>query len=171
MKVTCDKCGKSFNRKPSKVKERNYCSPECFKTTETRPCEQCGKEVSRCQSQMREHVFCNLECSRKWLSERMSGMNVELNPDRMTEPTRTKLRESRLGTGEGKSYEKTFGRHTHRLAAERILGRKLGENEVVHHVDEDKRNNHPLNLMIFNSQKEHAKWHQNEKHNPSANYE
>ena len=35
---------------------------------------------------------------------------------------------------------------THRSAAERKLGRKLGANEVVDHLDEDKSNNSPANL-------------------------
>lgn len=77
----------------------------------------------------------------------------------MTFEIRTKLRNSRLGTGEGKSYEKTYGRHTHRVVAEQKLGRSLLKGEIVHHIDEDKRNNDPSNLMIFSSQAEHARWH------------
>ncbi|MED1419034.1 HNH endonuclease signature motif containing protein [Bacillus smithii] len=77
----------------------------------------------------------------------------------MTPEIRKKLRESRLGTGEGKSYEKTYGRHTHRIVAEQKLGRKLLPGEVVHHIDGNIRNNNPENLMIFPSQKEHAEWH------------
>lgn len=87
-------------------------------------------------------------------------MNLEINSDRMTLETRTKLRESRLGTGKGKSYVKTFGEHTHRLNAEEKLGRKLLPGEIVHHIDENKRNPHPDNLRVFASQAEHAKHHQ-----------
>lgn len=101
----------------------------------------------------------------------MAEMNRELNKDRMTVAVRSKLRRARLGTGEGKTYTKTFGVHTHRLAAEKMIGRKLRKGEVVHHIDEDKRNNHPLNLMVFASQAEHVKWHKNEKTDPSKNYE
>lgn len=89
----------------------------------------------------------------------MTKMNEELNPDRMIPATREKLREARLGTGLGISYAKTYGRHTHRIVAEQILGRPLRKGEVVHHVNNDKRDNRPENLMVFNSQKEHAKWH------------
>lgn len=77
----------------------------------------------------------------------------------MTEETRAKLRRLRLGTGKGDSYEKTFGRHTHRVVAERMLGRPLLPGEVVHHIDGDKRNNAPENLFVFQSQADHAKWH------------
>ena len=77
----------------------------------------------------------------------------------MTPEVRAKLRESRLGQGEGVSYTKTYGRHTHRVVAEQILGRPLLKGEVVHHIDGNKRNNHPDNLMVFPSQAEHARWH------------
>ena len=86
-------------------------------------------------------------------------MNRALNPSRMTVETRLKIRKARLNSGEGKSYEKTFGRHTHRVVAEKMLGRSLKRGEVVHHIDGNKRNNSPENLMIFSSQAEHAKWH------------
>lgn len=86
-------------------------------------------------------------------------LNAELNPTRMTAEVRAKLRAARLDTGEGKTYTKTYGQHTHRLVAEQMLGRPLAPGEVVHHIDRDKRNNNPENLMVFASQAEHAAWH------------
>jgi hypothetical protein len=90
---------------------------------------------------------------------RIADLNREINVIRMVPETRKKLRESRLGTGEGKTYEKTYSRHTHRVVAEQMLGRKLLPGEVVHHIDRDKRNNNPANLQVFNSQAEHAAHH------------
>lgn len=49
--------------------------------------------------------------------------------------------------------------YEHILVAESKLGRPLYENEVVHHIDGNKLNNSPDNLMVFNSQREHDKWH------------
>ena len=89
----------------------------------------------------------------------MSDLNRELNPDRMTIETRTKIRNAHLNTGTGKSYEKTFGRHSHRIAAEKKIGRKLEPGEVVHHIDANRRNNKPENLIVFASQAEHAAFH------------
>lgn len=64
-----------------------------------------------------------------------------------------------LGPAGGKTYTKFLGRHMHRVVAELMLGRPLKSDEVVHHIDGDKRNNRPENLMVFSSQKEHAAFH------------
>lgn len=92
----------------------------------------------------------------------MKTMNEELNPTRMTEDVKSKLSLSRLGSGENNGYLKLNSRHSHRTVAERILGRPLKPGEIVHHIDGNKRNNDPSNLMIFSSQKEHAAWHAKE---------
>ena len=89
----------------------------------------------------------------------MKTLNEELNPERMIPSTRAKLRNAKLGSGNGVSYEKFYGKHLHRLVAESVIGRPLTAEEVVHHIDGDKRNNNPENLMVFASQAEHAAWH------------
>lgn len=48
----------------------------------------------------------------------------------------------------------------HRLVMEKIIGRKLKRTEVVHHIDYDRSNNHPSNLILFDSQSEHSRHHQ-----------
>lgn len=88
----------------------------------------------------------------------MVFMNRELNPTRMTDEVREKIRNARLRTGKSKSYEKTYGKHTHRIVAEQKLGRKLEKGEIVHHIDGNKRNNSPDNLMVM-TQSEHARLH------------
>lgn len=118
-------------------------------------CSYCGSHLEKpayARSLENKRHFCNRSCNLK-------KMNEELNPTRMTYATRLKLRKSRLGAGEGKSYPKLFGRHIHRVIAEIKIGRKLKPGEVVHHENENKRNPSPDNLRIFPSQSEHASWH------------
>ena len=134
-------------------------------------CEACGTEMKRYSYQILEHVFCSRKCSKGYLSLKMTNLNGGLNPDRMNLETRTKLRKARLGTGKGESYAKTFGKHSHMIAAEKMIGRSLLKGEVVHHINNNKRDNHPLNLMVFQSQSKHAEWHKNEQYDGSKNFE
>ncbi|MGL6202074.1 MAG: HNH endonuclease [Lachnospiraceae bacterium] len=133
-------------------------------------CDWCGKDIWKYQSQVAEHNYCSLECNYKARSKKhnpegylkrpdTSDVNRKLNPTRHTAESRRKLREHRLGKGKGLSYAKLYGRHEHRVVAEKMLGRPLRKGEVVHHIDRNKRNNKPDNLMVFRSQSEHVKWH------------
>lgn len=124
-------------------------------------CDCCGKVYKAYgkKPEMMKHHFCSRECAKTFTGPRMTAMNEKLNATRMTPETRAKLREARLDSGERKTYTKTYGRHTHRVVAEQILGRPLRPGEIVHHIDGNKRNNDPDNLMVFASQAEHARYH------------
>ena len=116
-------------------------------------CEECGKIVFQSPAQVRrsKQHFCSRKCH-------MIHMNRIMNPERMTPEVREKLRSAKLGKGKGKTYMKTYGRHTHRVVAEEKLGRPLKKGEVVHHIDGNKRNNDPSNLMVM-TQSEHCRIH------------
>ena len=138
--VKCDWCGKSFEKYEKKIGERNFCCVDCVNKHRSKALNPEGYK-------------------RNWNAGHLTEYNKKHNKDRMNKKTRLKLRVARLGKGEGKTYEKTFGRHTHRIVAEEMLGRPLGKYEVVHHIDGDKRNNNRDNLMIFSSQADHLEWH------------
>ena len=55
-------------------------------------------------------------------------------------------------------YRKVNGRHEHRIVMEQMLGRKLSPDEVVHHVNNDKKDNRPENLQVM-TRGEHFKHH------------
>lgn len=140
-------------------------------------CDWCGKEISRYPSQVKKHNFCSRKCTTDFSSKQinpmgylefknytnigahLSDLNRKLNPTKMTTEIRAKMRELRLGTGEGKAYEKYYGKLAHRVVAELKLGRKLKQNEVVHHIDGNRRNNIPTNLMVFSSGSDHIRYH------------
>ncbi len=142
-------------------------------------CDWCGKLVLRNASQIKgkKHLFCSRQCLASFsnksknpdgynslkdytnMGKHMAELNVKLNPGRMTKEIRTKIRQSRIDSGKCISYSKYYGRHEHRVVAERILHRPLKSGEVVHHRDENKRNNNPDNIVIFASQSDHAKHH------------
>jgi hypothetical protein len=47
----------------------------------------------------------------------------------------------------------------HIVVAEKKIGRQISCEEVVHHIDGNKRNNNPDNLMVFASKEDHALFH------------
>lgn len=69
-----------------------------------------------------------------------------------TSPQPTGYR-SRLDKRTGKSY------YEHRAVAELKLGRPLLPEEVVHHVDHNRGDNHPDNIWVFSSQRGHMIYH------------
>ena len=49
--------------------------------------------------------------------------------------------------------------YEHQIIAEDKLGRDLNTEEVVHHLDMDKMNNSPENLIVFKNNSEHISFH------------
>lgn len=144
MLISCDWCGRAMTRYPSRVKKHNFCCRQCLANFSSREKNPDGYDSLKNYAGM---------------SANMTRINRRLNPTRMTDTVREKLRQSRLKNGKHKFYPKIYGRHAHRVIAELMLGRPLKKGEVVHHIDENRDNNDPNNLMIFESQAAHAAWH------------
>lgn len=58
-----------------------------------------------------------------------------------------------LADNRGYAYE-------HRLVAQEKMGRALAEGEVIHHIDGNKQNNDPSNLIIVSTHSEHMHLHE-----------
>lgn len=128
-KVICDWCGDSFEKRTCEVYTQNFC--------------------------------CHLHF-RQWNAKRMHQYNMTANA--MNQPggvlsSRIKRGNQLRGSGKGRTYTKRLGRHEHRIVAEEKLGRPLRQGEVVHHIDGNKKNNQPDNLLVLPSQREHAALH------------
>jgi hypothetical protein len=134
----------------------------------TLTCDRCGKVYQSYQCGKYNH-FCSIECRRlgaKLMSaniteedrRRRSEQIIRVNKTINNTPEKIARSRSRKIKDTSTSYRKYFGRHEHRVVMERILGRPLRSDEVVHHVDGNKRNNDPSNLRLM-TQSEHIALH------------
>ena len=140
----CAWCGREVLVYPCKIRPRNFCSRKCLAAFSNK-----SKNPERYR-ELKDYTN---------MSAHMRKLNAEMNPARMDFSTRSQLSSLKKGSGSGKTYAKSFGKHVHRTVAARLVGRDLRPGEVVHHKDGNKRNNNPENLMVFQSQAEHARWH------------
>ncbi len=125
-------------------------------------CRLCSKPFLKAESRVREVNFCCKAHLYTWNASKMREYNRLSNP--MNRPggvleSRIRRGHEQRGKGEGRTYPKLLGRHEHRQVMETLLGRPLKPGEVVHHLDGDKRNNDPDNLVVLPSQSAHCKAH------------
>lgn len=167
VEYTCIVCGVNCrkSRSPAGMKVLpKFCSPKCsgeFKSRNKKGttknfkgvCENCNNTFETYKSPSRKTPkFCSLKC----IGESQKGEN---NP----------------AYNGGKYFDSSgyvvlfMPDHPfcgvkktvleHRFVMECKLGRYLTNEEVVHHIDFNKSNNDPSNLMLFKNQKEHMKFH------------
>lgn len=119
--------------------------------TQSKICEACGVEFALGRNKKKR--FCTQQC---WLRT-YNQPGAEHAVKGAKRGSQTNIERYR-GTG-SRTYVKENQRHQHRVVAERILGRSLLDGEVVHHEDNDKKNNDPSNLIVFPSSGEHSRHH------------
>lgn len=143
----CQTCGKKFevNASDHRIKEGKqikYCSHACagmaIRTGETRPCPICGKLFYTTRNE-----FCSPECGTK---------------GKMQRNTHKTYMENGYICHYVNGYNKKGNVKQHRLVMENHLGRRLSENEVVHHKNGDKTDNSIDNLEVM-TRSEHNSLH------------
>ena len=140
----CVICGK-----PVKRTRKKYCSDECEKIAREnrkipKTCAFCGKEFFANSSRRQ---YCSMECKNKAHSVNMMGMgNSHFTPSRSFNKEFADIRQQILDRD----------KHTCQKcgATEEVVCLKGGRsktrtNLVVHHIDENPRNNEPSNLITL----------------------
>ena len=148
----CENCAGTFRCSPSDA--RRFCSMGCrrkgeYKTV-TRPCEVCGKIASKPPSAVRKRFFCGAKCHGAFSSINRVGEKANHWRGGVVLNTNGYLRIS---------HGPETRKYIHRKVMEQHLGRPLSRDEVVHHINGDKRDNRIENLMVMTNQ-EHTTLHQ-----------
>lgn len=171
--VKCENCGIETYRPLAKLRrnKNHFCSPKCFdKFRENKvivQCQTCGKKVERVLSRVKRHkkfIFCDRKCQAKGLK------GVNLSGFFKKGDTGKKCINYKNGTQEENGYiavlvpdhprvQRRGYVYEHRLVMEAHIGRYLRPEEVVHHINFDTTDNKIENLMLFDNDQEHQKYH------------
>lgn len=151
--VICDYCKVQFSLPASLAERRKYCSYKCAwmaKTGQRRThpltCTVCGVEF---YSKRKTAAYCSSKCY--GIAQKGS-----VKPDAAH---RTVSRGYVYLLRPEHPFANTKGYVAeHRLVAEKTIGRLLRNDEIVHHIDEDRGNNDPSNLQVM-TQREHVRLH------------
>lgn len=121
------------------------------KTGKIKQCKTCGKDIYVSGWQMNSKFYCSNSCRNKGriglkhntkkIITNGSGYKGVYIFDYFTHNSRTKYVPE------------------HRLIMEKKIGRKLTNEEIVHHIDGNRQNNNPENLMLLPNKREHGKLH------------
>lgn len=155
IEIKCEQCGtvKIKARKHYKKSTHHFCSKECYMEwmSGRKPynyariktnCDFCGKELSikRCHLKAYTHHFCNSKCFGEWKSENWSGDDSVFWKGGISFDPYTKEFNSKL-----KKQIRIRDSFTCQLCS----APENGENHTCHHIDYNKKNSKPDNLILL----------------------
>ena len=185
----CEWCGKEFNVRPSRLKAKHICcSKQCqseLRKSLTKPncvCLTCNKKFHANPRDIKrnKHVFCSKECYLTYLSKRMKGegnhqygLKGKSNANWKTDEKITYYGYRKIRALDHPFRDCGDFVFEHRLVAEKYLlteensieidGKRYLKKEYdVHHIDENRLNNDPSNLLVL-TKTEHHKLHSDKK--------
>jgi hypothetical protein len=145
-------------------------------------CQFCGLNLNRKEWQGKKRIiresfrrfssrkFCDNVCRSKQLSKDNSGEKNYFYQKSLVPWNRKSDQVIRMSCGNGYIQVRFFNngkrvvQYEHRYLMEKKIGRELKAEEVVHHVDGNKKNNDLSNLILFENDREHKKHHRENRH-------
>jgi hypothetical protein len=111
-------------------------------------------KIEGCDKPVDSHGMCGMHAQRV----RRYGDPHYITPEQSRRAKNRAAQLARVESVKETTYRKRHGRHEHRVVAEQMIGRPLERGEIVHHIDGNKHNNDPSNLMVM-TQDHHIREH------------
>ena len=183
MIITCETCGKQFDRKPAQIKAHNFCSRKCLgvangirnRKSHQITCNYCGRVFTQNNrhAARNKRFYCTRECA--WADKVKKAMVTcdwcgQSFEKKSSDVTRSNHNLCDRGcyqdfinfTQAGTPNQSVAGKVIYRTLAELKIGRALTDDEEVHHIDGNHSNNTIENLAII-SRSAHMAIHATEK--------
>lgn len=144
-KTSCDFCGKIIRRNPSQVKKyrRHFCSAKCREVGKRTwlecKCEYCNKIIYRPKSyiEKHKHIFCNRSCRQDW----MYGANNTAWRGGVKSLLYCPV-------WDDEEYKKDIKERDGNICLNPEC-RRRNQILTLHHIDYNKKNCHPWNLITL----------------------